>query len=266
MKKLIALSLMVVPIAIGIGTGCSGEKKEETLDYAKLLKIKEAIERGSGNAIQRYGEMIGPEKLANIESNPEFIEIKNQALADLNGLIEEALNAGVDKEALVACIKENGADSPICARYVEDVRSKASPRLEQYDADLKKFLANHADKNKHLPKVAGNCKAVHSGIFQLFIEGDTMLISRDENIQIEQFRGDVRKEKITWVSDCTYRIELIKEEKDPDVHLVGPGGFLDDSFVEIIHVTEEYYMYKIFSSVDGKAGELIDIGKVYLTK
>lgn len=259
MKKTIALLLIVAV------TGCSTEKKE-TLDYAKLLKIKEAIERGSGNAIQRYGEIIGPEKLANIESNPEFIDIKNQALADLNGLIEEALEAGVDKEALVACIKENGADSPICARFVEDVKSKASPRLEQYDADLNKFLANHLEKNKHLQKVAGNCKAIHSGVFQMFIEGDTMLISRDEASQIEQFRGDVRKEKITWIDDCTYRLELIKEEQDPDIHLVGPGGFLNDSFVEIIHVTDAYYTYKIFSSVDGKAGELVDIGKVYLTK
>lgn len=265
MKKAIVL-LLTFAIPIAIGTGCSNEKKEETLDYAKLLKIKEAIERGSGNAIQRYGEIIGPEKLANIESNPEFIDIKNQALADLNGLIEEALEAGVDKEALVACIKENGADSPICARYVEDVRSKASPRLEQFDADLNKFLANHLDKNKHLQKMAGNCKAIHRGIFQLFIEGDTMMISRDETTQIEQFRGDVRKEKITWIDDCTYRIELINEEQDPDVHLVGPGGFLNDSFVEIIHVTDEYYTYKIFSSIDGKAGELVDIGKVFLTK
>jgi hypothetical protein len=259
MKKTIALLLIV-----GM-SGCSNEKKE-TLDYAKLLKIKEAIERGSGNAIQQYGEMIGPENLANIESDPKFIEIKNQALADLNGLIEEALEKGVDKEALVACIHENGADSPICARYVEEVRSNTSPRLEQFHAEVKKFLANHADKNQHLPKVKGNCKAVHSGIFQLFIEGDTMLISRDETSQIEQFRGDVRKEKITWIDDCTYHLELVKEEQDPDVHLVGPGGFLNDGFVEIIHVTEEYYMYKIFEAVDGKEGELVDIGKVYFTK
>src|SRR5262245_33972108 len=128
MKKYVTL-LLVVSLA-----ACSSEKKE-AFDYAKLLKVKEAIERGSGNAIQRYGEMIGPEKLANIENDPRFIEIKNQALADLNGLIEEALEKGVDKEALITCIRENGADSPVCARYVEEVRSNTSPRLEQFDAE-----------------------------------------------------------------------------------------------------------------------------------
>ncbi len=259
MKKAIVL-LLIVAI-----TGCSNEKKE-ALDYAKLLKVKEAIERGSGNAIDRYGKMIGPEKLANVESDPAYIEIKNQALADLNGLIEQALEKGVDKEALVACIRENGADSPLCARFVEEVRSSTAPRLDQYEADLKKFLANHLDKKNHLPKVDGNCKAIHSGIFQEFIEGDTMLISRDATTQIEQFRGDVRKEKVTWINDCTYHLELISEEADPVVKLVGPGGFLNDSFIEIIRVTDEYYMYKIFDSANGEPGELVDVGKVYLTK
>lgn len=259
MKNRIALLLILAIV------GCSPEKKE-TPDYAELLKIKDAMERGSGDAIKRYGEIIGEDKLANIESDPQFIELKDQALADLNSLIVEALDQGADKDAVVACIKENGADSPACAQYVEQVKTSTAPRLRQYDTDLTKFLAKHADKNNHLPKSAENCQKVHNGIFQMIIEGDTMLISRDENSQIEQFRGDVRTEKITWVNDCTYRLELVKEEEDPFIHLVGPGGFLNDTFIEIIRVTDDYYMYKIFNSVDGQEGDLVDIGKVYMNK
>lgn len=259
MKKPIVLLLVAIMV------GCSTEKKE-TLDYAKLLKVKEAIERGSGNAIKRYEDMIGTPQLARIETDPQFIELKNQALADLNDLIVAALEKGVDKDALVECIRQNGADSPECTQYVQSVRSSTMPRLKQFDADLGKFIANHLDKNSHLPKDAGNCKSIHMGVFQLLIEGDTMLISRDKDTQLEQFRGDFRKEKVTWISDCIYRLELIKEEADTTHIMQGPGGFLNDSFIEIIRVTDEYYMYKIFDSINGEEGELVDIGKVYLNR
>lgn len=259
MKKLIVM-LLVAAIA-----GCSTEKKEST-DYADLLQVKASIERGSGNALKRYGDLVGSDKLAEIESHPEFIQLKDQALADLNNLIVAALEQGADKDAVVACIKEKGADSPECAQFVSQVQESAAPRLRQYDAELGKFLAKHADKNNHIPKAAADCKKVHSGIFRVLIEEDTMLISRDETTQIEQFRGDVRKEKITWVDDCTYRLELVEEEQDPFIHLVGPGSFLNDTFIEIVHVSDEGYMYKIFSSVDGQEGELVDIGKVLIVK
>jgi hypothetical protein len=259
MKKLIALLCIVTVVA------CNTEKKE-SLDYVKLLKVKEAIEKGSGNAVKRYEDMLGANHLENIEANPEFIDLKNQALTDVNNLIVEALENGVDKQALLDCIKANGADSPQCEEFVKPVRSNAMPRLQQFDAELGKFIANHLDKNSHLPKVEGNCNAIHMGVFQLLIEGDTMLISRDKDTQIEQFRGDVRREKVTWINDCTYHLELIKEEVDSTQLLVGPGGFLNDSFIEIIRVTDEYYMYKIFDSASGEEGELVDIGKVYFNK
>lgn len=259
MKNLIAL-LMILAVA------ACGPAKKETPNYAELLKIKESIERGSGNAIKRYGEIIGADKVAEIQANPQFIELQNQALADVNNLIVQALDQGVDKEALLACIHEHGADSPECAQYLEVVKSSTSPRLRQYDADLGKYFAQHAVKDNALSTSPSNCKKVHTGIFRVLIEGDTMLISRDENSQIEQFRGDVRTEKITWVDDCTYRLELEKEEQDPFIHLTGPGGFLNDTFIEIIHVADNSYMYKIFSSVEGQEGELVDIGKAYLVK
>jgi len=262
MKQSILLLLIVL---ITLGTGCGPEKNEST-NYAELLKIKEAIERGSGNAIKRYGDLIGADKAVAAQSDPQFIELQQQAIADVNNLIIQALEQGVDKDALLACIRDNGADSPACAQYLESVKTTTSPRVKQYDADLGKFLAKHAEKNQHLPKTNVSCAGVHSGIFQVFIEGDTMLISRDEKSQIEQFRGDVRTEKITWINDCTYRLQLVKEEQDPFIHLVGPGSFLDDTIIEIIHVSDEYYMYKIFSSVEGQEGELVDIGKVYLLK
>ena len=259
MKKLLALLLITTMV------GCSSEKKE-SIEYMKLLKVKEAIERGSGDAVKRYEDMVGDSHLDNIEANPEFIELKNQALSDLNNLIVEALERGIDKEALLDCIRNKGADSPECAQYVQTVKANTTPRLKQFDADLGKFLANHLDKNSHLPKDAGNCNAIHIGVFQLLIEGDTMLISRDKETQIEQFRGDVRKEKVTWVNDCTYHLELVQEEADTTVMLQGPAGFLNDSYIEIIRVTPEYYMYKIFDSANGQEGELVDIGKVYFNK
>ncbi len=255
MKTTIALLLILAM------TAC-GPAQKETLDYADLLKIKQAIERGSGNAIKKYGDIIGPEKLADIESNPQFIEIKNQALADLNGLIEEALEKGGDKEALVACIRENGADSPQCAAYVQGVRTTTSPRLLQYNADLKKFLVNHLDKNSHLPKISDKCKTVHTGVFQEFVEGDTVVISRDESSEVEKFRGEVRVEKITWVNDCTYRLQVVSAEKGGDAEKV-TGDFPDDCFIEIIKVTDDYYAFKIFDVVNGEIGDLVDVGKVY---
>lgn len=244
--------------------GCGAENKE-SLDYVKLLKIKEAIERGSGNAIQRYQDMIGSSQLQNIESDPQFIQLKNEALEDLNNLIVKALENGVDTEALVECIKINGADSPKCSELVKQVRTNTVPRLQKFDADLSKFIANHLDKNSHLPTPTGDCSAVRIGIFQLLIEGDTMLISRDKDTQIEQFRGEMRKEKVTWINDCEYHLELIKDQSDSTM-LKGPGGYLDDSFVEIIRVTDEYYMYKIFDVVNKEEGELVDVGKVFLKK
>ena len=259
MKKLLALLLIATMV------GCSSEKKE-SLEYMKLLKVKEAIEKGSGNAVKRYGDMIGSDRLKNIEDDPKFIELKNQALADLNNLIVEALENGGDKQALIDCIKENGADSPQCEQFVKPVRSNTTPRLKQFDADLTKFIANHLEKNSHLPKDAGNCNAIHKGVFQLIIEGDTLLISRDKDIQLEQFRGDFRKEKVTWINDCTYHLELVKEEMDSTNHFQSQIGFLNDSFIEIIRVTDEYYMYKIFDSVNGEEGELVDVGKVYFSK
>lgn len=257
MKKWTALVLLALLV------GCGAEKKE-TPNYAEMLKIKDAIEHGSGNAIKKYSDLIGADKLANIESDPEFAKLKDQAMADLNSLIVEALEEGVDKEAVVACIRENGADSPLCAEYIQHVQKSTTPRVRQYDTDLGKFLAKRADD--HLPKETSHCQKIHSGIFQMIIEGDTMLISRDENSQIEQFRGDVRTEKVTWVDDCTYRLQLVKEEEDPFIHLVGPGGFLNDTFIEVVKVTDDYYMYKIFSAFQGQEGELVDIGKVYFTK
>lgn len=256
-------NLIVVLLLVGMA-GCGAEKKET--DYAELLQIKAALEHGSGSALQRYGQIVGKDKLAEIESHPEFIELKNQAMADLNNMVIVVLEQGGDKEAVVQCIKENGADSPICAQYIEQVQNSTNGRLRQFDTDLGKFLARHADKNNHIPKAAANCNAVHSGVFQMIIEGDTMLISRDETTQIEQFRGDVRKEKITWVNDCTYHLELVQEEKDPFIHLVGPGGFLDDTFIEIVKVSDDGYLYKIFSSAEGQEGELVDIGKVDIVK
>lgn len=271
MKKLAALFLIAAFV------GCNTEKKE-TVDYAELLKIKESIEKGSGYAIRRYQEMIDGSQLENIEADPKFIELKNQALADVNDLIAQALENGVDKDELVDCIKKNGADSPSCEQYVQQVKTNTSPRMKQFDADLGKFIANHLNENNHLPKLSGksDCNAIHNGSFQVVIEADTMTISRDQNFQIEQFRGDTRKQKVTWINDCTYRLELIKEEsqtseesKASDESLTidkDAGGFLEDSFVEIIRVTGDYYMYKIFDTANDEVGQLVDVGKVYITK
>ena len=34
----------------------------------------------------------------------------------------------------------------------------------------------------------------------------------------------------------------------------GSAGYLEDSFVEIIRVTRDYYVYKIFDSANNQAG------------
>lgn len=259
MKKL--LVLVCIAAVVGCNTG-----KKETVDFAELLKVKESIEKGSGNAIRRYEEIIDSSLLTGIEVDPKFIALKNQALADLNDLITQALEKGVDKDALLDCIRNNGADSPVCEQYVQPVWSNTSPRLKQFDTDLGKFIANHLDKNSHLPKAAGNCSAIHMGVFQLVIEGDTMLISREKDSQIEQFRGEARKEKVTWINDCTYHLQLVQAESDTTRQLAGPIGFLDDSFIEIIKVTDDYYLYKIFDSANDQEGELMDIGKAFVKK
>lgn len=258
MKK---VQLLLFTLAIA---GCSTEKKE-SVNYADLLKVKESIERGSGNAIKKYQEIVGGDHLQNIETDPAFIALKDQAIADVNNLIIAALETNTDKQAILDCIKQNGADSPECAQQVEQLKSSASPRLEKYDAELRKFIANHLDKKSNLPKEASNCNRLHIGIFQVLVEGDTMLISRDNDTQIEQFRGEVRKEKVTWLSDCTYHLVLIKEQSDT-TKFQGPGGYLDDSIVEIIHVADDHYLYKLFNSVNNQEGELLDIGKVFVKK
>jgi len=244
--------------------GCSTEKKE-TENYAEMLKVKEAIEHGSGDAIQRYQEMIGGDVLGNIEEDPAFVALKEDALADVNSLIIEALENNANSQAILDCIKQHGADSPECAQQVQAIRQKTSPRMEKFEAELNKFIANRLDKKNHLPKDAGNCRQVHIGIFQVLLEGDTMLISRDDKTQIELFRGEERKEQVSWINDCTYHLTLDKEQSD-STRFVGPGGYLNDSFVEIIRVADDHYLYKLFDSVNGQEGELIDIGKVFVRK
>ncbi len=258
MKKLLVL------LCISAVLGCSTEKKE-TIDFAELLKVRESIEKGSGKAILQYEEILDSSLLSNIAVDPKFIALKNQAVADLNDLIAQALEQGVDRQTLIDCIKENGADSPECEQFVQQVKSNTSPRMKQFDADLGKFIANHLNENSHLPKATGNCRVLHDGSFKLLQDGDTLSITRTEGFQVEQFRGDRRKEKITWINDCTYRIELIKEESQI-ADLQGVSEFLDDSFVEIIRVGEDYYVYKLFNTVDNQEGELVDIGKVYINK
>ncbi len=254
MKK---LPVLLLSLAVA---GCSTEKKENP-DYASLLKVKESIERGSGNAIRRYEEIVGSSHLEDIDTDPAFVALKEQALADVNGLIIQALENNVDKQTILDCIRQHGADSPECTVHVQQLRVSASPRLEQYEAELSKFLANHVDKKSHLPKEAVNCQSVHIGIFQVLLEGDTMLISRDNDTQVELFRGEVRKEKVTWIDDCTYRLVVIREQSD-STRFQGPGGYIDDSFIEIIRVADDHYLYKLFDSVDNAEGDLLDIGKV----
>lgn len=243
---------------------CSTEKKE-TANYAEMLKVKEAIEHGSGNAIQRYEEMVGTSAVENIETDPAFVALKEEALADVNNLIVEALENNGDKQAILDCIRKNGADSPECAEQVQAIRQSATPRVQQFRAELNKFLANHLDKKNHLPKNVADCQKVHIGIFQLLLEGDTMLISRDDNSQIEQFRGEKRREDVAWINDCTYHLTLVDGKSD-GTRFAGPGGYLNDSFIEIVHVSDDHYLYKLFDSVDGQEGELLDIGKVFVKK
>lgn len=251
MKKSIAL-LFVIGIV-----GCSTQPKET--DYADLLQIKAEIERGSGDAVKRYGEIVGADKLAEIELNPDFINLKNQAIADLNTLIVETLEEGADKDAVVACIKENGADSEACREYVEQVRATTSPRLKQYNTELGKFIANHLDKKSHLPKGEGSCGVVHTGKFWQLIKGDTIRINRDEALEVEELNSNIRRERVTWLNDCTYRLELLAEGTEQ----ANLREFPDDCVIEIIRVTTDHYIYKIFESVEGQPGELVDIGKVY---
>jgi hypothetical protein len=258
MKKLPVL-LIVLTIA-----SCSTGKKESP-DYADLLKIKEYIERGSGNAIRRYEEIAGPGHLADISTDPAFIALKEKALADVNNLIIQALENDEEKLAVLDCIRQFGADSPECAAHVTHVRSSTAPRLRQFDAEVSKFLVNRLDKVGGFSKETLNCQNVRIGIFQVIVEGDTMLISRDDDTQVELFRGEIRKEKVTWIDDCTYRLVVMREQSD-STRFQGPGGYIDDSFVEIIRVADDHYVYKLFDAIDNEEGELLDIGKVYVKK
>lgn len=253
--KRIAIVLLIA--ALG---GCSTEKKE-TPDYAELLKIKDALEKGTGNTLNRYTEIIGPEKLEGIESNPEFIRLRDDALADVNDLIVLSLEEGVDKDEILECIKKNGADSEACRQYVEPLQTNASPRLKQYNTELGKFIANHLDKKSHLPKGEGSCKAVRTGTFWQIINGDTIRITRDDTFEIEEMDKVIRKEQVTWINECTYRIQLIPQGTEQ----ANLRDFPDDCIIEIIRVTSDHYIYKIYESANGVAGDLADIGKVYFS-
>lgn len=254
MKKIIGL-LLIVALA-----GCSAEKKE-TPDYAELLKIKDALEKGAGNTLNRYAEIIGPEKLEGIESNPEFIRLRDDALADVNDLIVLSLEEGVDKDEILTCIRKNGADSEACKQYVEPLQSNASPRIKQYNTELGKFIANHLDKKSHLPKGEGSCKSIHTGKFWQVINGDTIRITRDDAFEVEELNEVVRKEQVTWINECTYRIQLIREGTEQ----ANLRDFPDDCIIEIIRIAGDHYIYKIYESANGVAGDLADIGKVYFS-
>lgn len=254
MKRRIITALLIVVIA-----GCSTRKKE-TADYAELLKIKEAIEKGAGNTLKRYADIIGTEKLEGIESNPEFIKLRDQALADVNNLIVDALERGVDKEALLTCIRENGADSETCKEYVEKIKTTTSPRVQQYRTELRKFIVGHLDRNNHLPKNAGECKLVRTGNFWQLVNGDTIHISREETEEVERLGSNTRKESVTWINDCTYRLQLLREGA---ASVSNPREFPDDCFIEIVRVTDDHYVYKIFDSTNGEPGDLTDMGKVF---
>lgn len=254
MKKTLSLLLVATVVA------CSPEKKETT-DYADLLKIKEAIEKGTGNTIQRYAEIIGQEKLEGIETNLEFIQLRDDALADVNDLVVQALEGGGDKDAILNCIKENGADSEACRQFVEQMQTTTSPRVKQYNTELGKFLANHVHKNNHLPKADVSCKTIQTGKFWQLVNGDTIRISRDDSFEIEELNKVVRREKLTWINDCTYRLELVAEGTEQ----ANLRDYPDDCIIEIIRVTGDHYIYKIFESVNGAQGDLTDIGKVYFS-
>jgi len=131
--------------------------------------------------------------------------------------------------------------------------------MKQYNSELGKFIANHLDKKSHLPKAEGNCKAVHTGKFWQIINRDTIRISRDETTELEELNSVVRKEQVTWINECMYRLQLLAEGSE-DLKM---RDFPDDCFIEIIRVTEDHYIYKIFESNQGAPGELADIGKVY---
>lgn len=242
---------------------CSTEKKE-TPDYAELLKIKEAIEKGAGNTVERYGEIIGPEKLEGIETNPEFIKLRDQALTDVNSLIVDALEQGVDKDALLACIREKGADSEDCKRYVEQVKETTTPRLKQYRTELRKFIVNHLNRNSNLPKNAEDCKIVRTGTFWQLVDGDTVRINRDEEFEVENLGPAVRKQSVMWINDCMYRLQLLAE--GTTAPSASPRDFPDDCFIEIVRVTNDHYVYKIFDTVNGEPGDLTDMGKVFRNK
>lgn len=242
---------------------CSTEKKE-TPDYAELLKIKEAIEKGAGNTMERYADIVGPEKLQGIESNPEFIKLRDQALTDVNNLIVDALEQGVDKDALLACIREKGADSEDCKHYVEQVKATTTPRLEQYRTELRKFIVNHLDRNSNLPKNAEACKIVRTGNFWQLVDGDTVRINRDEEFEVENLGPAVRKQSVMWINDCMYRLQLLAE--GTTAPSASPRDFPDDCFIEIVRVTDDHYVYKIFDAVNGEPGDLTDMGKVFRNK
>src|SRR5690606_2056646 len=178
-------------------------------------------------------------------------------------LIQNSLEKGVNKDELIKCIKENKTKNKSCNDYVQSVMDNIIPTLQEFGLDLGSLIVNELQDNNELPKINNplDCKAVQQGTFNGLIGEDKLSVTRSSDIQTEILGPTFRQFKLTWINDCTYELN----DKSSSANSINQDGheLLTKSLVEIIKVTNEYYLYKVYKVNDNGTRYLKDLGKLY---
>lgn len=101
-----------------------------------------------------------------------------------------------------------------------------------------------------------SCKDAHEGNFDIFYNNMKISVKRDADFQYEYVGANYIKYKITWLSDCQYRLVVVETDIEQAKEYMGESctttitGLEDDKFkytcvYEKEHKTLNGYMKKV---------------------
>lgn len=257
------LTILII-VLFSCGTKKNGNAQET--DLLKLFQIHQMIESGTEHTLTSYKEILGiPSSLTldNFNTNKKFKDLKEKYLKQVERRIMESIDTGVNKDELIKCIKENKTKNKTCNDYIQVIMDNIIPTLQNFGSDLGTLIVNELQDNNELPKVTNSidCKAVQQGAFNGLIGEDKLSVTRSSDIQTEIIGSTIRQFRLTWTNDCTYELT----EKNLATNLTNHDGheIITNSVIEIIKVTDEYYLYKLYKKGDNETRQLKDIGKLY---